>query len=218
MTNAAKVDERPPLRAQQRSVADARILEGAMAVFAEKGLDGTVDDVAEAAGVGRKTVFRHFASHGELFAAVIARVMQIYEEELTGLASMDDGRERWLESTAAALHAMNRRLLGRGFWDIHVRRPGTSLEVLAAISERYGRRREFLETLANAAWRAKGGEGRPPRWVADAFVVLLSAFATNAMESYEVEDAGELSARILLAVLSDAIEEQTTRETLPLAK
>ncbi|MGA3221537.1 MAG: helix-turn-helix domain-containing protein [Acidimicrobiales bacterium] len=218
MTNAAKVDDRPPLRAQQRSVADARILEGAMAVFAEKGLDGTVDDVAEAAGVGRKTVFRHFASHGELFAAVIARVMQIYEEELTGLTSMDDGRERWLENTAAALHGMNRRLLGRGFWDIHVRRPGTSPEVLAAISERYGRRREFLETLANAAWRAKGGEGRAPRWVADAFVVLLSAFATNAMESYEVEDAGESSARILLAVLSDAIGEQTTRETLPLAK
>ena len=126
MANAAKVDDRPPLRAQQRSVADARILEGAMAVFAEKGLNGTVDDVAEAAGVGRKTVFRHFDSHGELFAAVIARVMKIYQEELTGLTSMDDGREHWLENTAEAMHGMNRRLLGRGFWDIHVPRPGDS--------------------------------------------------------------------------------------------
>ena len=215
MANAAKVDDRPPLRAQQRSVADARILEGAMAVFAEKGLNGTVDDVAEAAGVGRKTVFRHFDSHGELFAAVIARVMKIYQEELTGLTSMDDGREHWLENTAEAMHGMNRRLLGRGFWDIHVPRPGAAPEVLAAISDRYGRRREFFEALANAAWRAKGGEGGAPRWVADAFVVLLSAFATNAMESYEVEDAGELSARILSAVLSDAIGKQTNTRNPP---
>jgi AcrR family transcriptional regulator len=211
MANATtKLDDRRPLRAEQRSVADARIIGGAMAVFAEKGLDATVDDVAQAAGVGRKTVFRHFATHGELFAAAISRVMQVYEGELSGLISAGDGCDAWLASTAAALHEMNSRLLGKGFWDLHVQRPGTSPEVAAVISQSFGRRREFFDELANVAWRAKGGQGKAPRWVVDAFAVLLSGFATNAMDSYEVHDAGELSARALLSVLSGALADQVT--------
>jgi AcrR family transcriptional regulator len=210
MTSAATADDKPPLRAEHRSVTDARILEGAMAAFAEKGLEATVDDVAEAAGVSRVTVFRHFSGHGELFAAVITRIVQIYEEELTRLTSMYEVCGPWLASTATTLHEMNSRLWGRGFWDTHVRRPGTAPEVLAAISERFGRRNEFFEGLANAAWRARGGTGRAPRWVVDAFGVLLSTFTTGAMESYEVQDAGRLTARILSAVLSDGIAEQTT--------
>jgi hypothetical protein len=83
--------------------------------------------------------------------------------------------------------------------------------VLAAISDRLGRRRDLFKELANAAWRARGGGDGAPRWVVDAFAVLLSAFATTAMESYEVEDAGQLSARILVAVLSEAIGEQTAQ-------
>jgi AcrR family transcriptional regulator len=211
MASAAKANDKPPLRAEQRSVTDARIVQGAMAAFAEKGLDATVDDVAEVAGVGRVTVFRHFASHGELFAAVIARVFEIYEGETARLASMDEGCELWLANTAATLHEMHGRLWGRGFWDIHVQRPGTAPEVLAAISDRLGRRRDLFKELANAAWRARGGGDGAPRWVVDAFAVLLSAFATTAMESYEVEDAGQLSARILVAVLSEAIGEQTAQ-------
>ena len=38
----------------------------------------------------------------------------------------------------------------------------------------------------------------------DAFVLTLSAFATNAMAAYSTKEAGEISAKILWAVLTTA--------------
>jgi AcrR family transcriptional regulator len=208
MANADGGADRAPLRAEQRSVADARILEGALAVFAEKGLDGTVDDVAEAAGVSRRTVFRHFASHGELFTAVVAQAFEVYGDELSRLAALDANCEPWLMSTAARVHELNATLLGRGFWDIHVQRSDRAPELAAAISERLGRRMGLMGQLAQAAWQARGGRGAPPPAVVDAFAVMLSAFTTSATQSFHTEDAGKLSAHILSLVLAEAVREQ----------
>jgi AcrR family transcriptional regulator len=52
------------------------ILEAARAVFAEDGLEASVADVAERAGVGTATIFRRFPTKDELVAAIL-------EEELT---------------------------------------------------------------------------------------------------------------------------------------
>lgn len=49
----------------------ARLLEAAEAEFAEHGMDVSVADIAARAGVGKGTVFRHFASKEELLAAVV---------------------------------------------------------------------------------------------------------------------------------------------------
>jgi hypothetical protein len=76
------------------------------------------------------------------------------------------------------------------------------------MAERYSERIQWWERLANAAWQGKGGEGPAPRWVKDSFAVLLSVFATAAMGSFQVGDQGALAARILSAVLSDAVAEQ----------
>jgi AcrR family transcriptional regulator len=55
-----------------------RILEAARAVFAERGLDASVGEVAARAGVGTATIFRRFATKDDLLAAVL-------ESELNGL-------------------------------------------------------------------------------------------------------------------------------------
>jgi len=55
-----------------------RILEAARAVFAEQGIDASVADVAEQAGVGTATIFRRFPTKDDLLAAVL-------ESELNGL-------------------------------------------------------------------------------------------------------------------------------------
>ncbi|MEV0763667.1 helix-turn-helix domain-containing protein [Nocardia sp. NPDC050435] len=47
-----------------------RILEAARQLFAERGLETTLDDVAERAGVGVGTVYRRFANKKELIAEV----------------------------------------------------------------------------------------------------------------------------------------------------
>jgi Lon protease-like protein len=107
-------------------------------------------------------------------------------------------------------------VLGRGFWDVHPGR-GQAGRGACAISDVYGRRIESYRRLANAARRAEGAEGGAPRWVVDAFAMMLSAFATNAMESYEVPDPGQLSARILSVVLSEAIGDQVAHVPSPQA-
>ena len=52
-----------------------RLLEAAQRLFRERGLDVSVSEIAEAAGVGRGTLFRNFASKEDLIAAVVAERM-----------------------------------------------------------------------------------------------------------------------------------------------
>ena len=49
-----------------------RLIEAATTLFRERGLEVGVGEIAEAAGVGRGTLFRNFASKEDLIAAVVA--------------------------------------------------------------------------------------------------------------------------------------------------
>lgn len=49
----------------------AAVLEAARTIFAENGLDAPLDLIAERAGVGRATLYRHFADRSELALAVL---------------------------------------------------------------------------------------------------------------------------------------------------
>ena len=49
-----------------------RLLEAAGEVFAEQGVDGSIDEIARRAGVGHGTVFRRFPTKEALLAAILA--------------------------------------------------------------------------------------------------------------------------------------------------
>src|SRR5580658_9490937 len=57
----------------------ARVLEAAEVVFAAEGLNVPVDVIAEKAGVGVGTLYRHFPTKEKLFEAIIV-------ERISGLA------------------------------------------------------------------------------------------------------------------------------------
>ena len=57
------------------------LLVAAREVFAERGLDASLDDVARQAGVGVGTAYRHFANKYELASA-------IFDEEVEGIAAL----------------------------------------------------------------------------------------------------------------------------------
>jgi AcrR family transcriptional regulator len=59
------------------------ILDAARAVFAEKGLEASVADVAERAGVGTATIFRRFPAKDDLVAAIL-------KEELSAVTARAD--------------------------------------------------------------------------------------------------------------------------------
>jgi len=84
------VDERE-LRADARRNRQ-RLLEAAQTLFRERGLDVGVAEIAEAAGVGRGTLFRNFASKEDLIEAIVAERMYeaaAYGDEL--LRAADPG-------------------------------------------------------------------------------------------------------------------------------
>ncbi|HEY1133823.1 MAG TPA: helix-turn-helix domain-containing protein [Nocardioides sp.] len=61
----------------------ARVSDAAVAVFAERGLDATVADVAHRAGVGNATVFRHFPTKSDLLSEVASRWLEEWTAEVS---------------------------------------------------------------------------------------------------------------------------------------
>jgi AcrR family transcriptional regulator len=201
---------RPTLREDSRSRARTRIIQGALIAMAASGLDVTIDEVADAAGVSRRTVFRHFANHGELIAAAISQGLSVLGSHMPSVPSPGSDVEAWLTDSVVALHQVTRQLLGRAFWDIHIDRPGTPSEVVAAIGDIAIQRKRFAHELASCAWKALGGQGNVPRWVIDSSSLQVSGFATFALPQYSAQETGRLSARILWLVLAEALEETKT--------
>ena len=65
-----------------------RLIDAATEMFCERGLDVGVGEIAQRAGVGRGTLFRHFPSKEHLIAAVV--VERINESVRRGQAALDD--------------------------------------------------------------------------------------------------------------------------------
>src|SRR5579863_7185407 len=96
MTDDEELDLRPTLRDDSRAHARSRILKGGMIAVARSGLDVTIDEVAAEAGVSRRTVFRHFAHHGELIAAIIGQAIQAVGSRLPAPPTPNEDVEVWL--------------------------------------------------------------------------------------------------------------------------
>src|SRR4051794_16830328 len=85
----------------------ARLLVAARAVFAERGLDVTMDEVARRAGVGVGTAYRRFRNRDDLIAALFEERMQEFMSSLDdALADPNPWRgmtvffERWMAMQA----------------------------------------------------------------------------------------------------------------------
>jgi AcrR family transcriptional regulator len=101
---------RPPRG--QRAETRKRILSAARPIFLRHGLaEANLNDVARAAGVGKGTLYRHFASKGELYVAVLSEHGERFIEELRDV----------LDPEAPALVQIEQ--LGRFYLDFWLRHP-----------------------------------------------------------------------------------------------
>ncbi len=82
-----------------------RLLQAAEELFRERGLDVSVTEIAEAADVGRGTLFRNFASKEDLIAAVVAEGMGEAAARGQELLEADD--------PTAAIFEFLREMVGR---------------------------------------------------------------------------------------------------------
>jgi AcrR family transcriptional regulator len=113
----AATGDRRPLRSDARQNLDA-LVEAAKAVFAESGVDAPVRAIAERAGVGVGTLYRHFPLRSDLISAVFRREMDACVDAAPALeAEFPPGEalDRWImrytdfvaakQGLAAALHS-----------------------------------------------------------------------------------------------------------------
>lgn len=179
---------------QPRSATE-RILRAARVVLAQRGLSVRVEDVAEAAGVSRRTVFRHFESREALLAAALRDSMRSYGDRIP---RHDEGRPLadWLHEAFVAVHEMNARH-GRVYFELALATELTGPLAEVAALRRAGRA-ELVRRFSDAAWTASGASGSPPGWLVDTLAILLSAYATEALVGdfgRTPSEAGHVAAR-----------------------
>jgi AcrR family transcriptional regulator len=197
----------PSLIDEQREVAQARILRAAGVALAARGLAATVDDVAEAAGISRRTIFRHFATRDALFVAVIRAGVRRYAEQIPAPPADDDLRG-WLVELLTVTHRLNASN-GRVFWDlVGVRAEDLSADLALVAQECRDSRNRFAASVSELMWRARGGPGGPPRWLVDAVAVQLSGFTTQSLAGdagRSPDEVAHVSAQVIEAVLASAL-------------
>ena len=105
-----------PLRADARRNR-LKILDAAALVFARRGLNATLDDVAEAAGVGVATVYRRFADKDALIGALFDNAI----DEIANLASSAPNHgDSWQALVWFLEEALQRQCANRGLREVVV--------------------------------------------------------------------------------------------------
>jgi len=197
----------PSLADEQRELAQARILRAAGAALAARGLAATVDDVAGAAGVSRRTVFRHFATRDALFVTVIRAGVRRYAEQIPAPPDGDDLRD-WLVELLEVTHRLNARN-GRVFWDlVGVRAADLSPDLAAVAAECRDSRNRFAASVTDLMWQARSGHGLPPQWLVDAVAVQLSGFTTQSLSGdlgRAPDEVAHVAAQVIEAALASAL-------------
>jgi AcrR family transcriptional regulator len=197
----------PSLADEQREVAQARILRAAGSVLAARGLAATIDDVADAAGVSRRTIFRHFTTRDALFVAVIRAGIRRYAEQIPPAPAADDLRD-WLAELLAVTHRLNARN-GRVFWDlVGLQAADLSADLAMVAEECRDSRNRFAANVTELLWQARLARGQPPQWLVDAVAVQLSGFTTQSLAGdlgRSPDEVALVSARAIEAVLIAAL-------------
>lgn len=112
----------------------ALLLEAAREVFAERGLEATLDDVAKHAGVGTGTAYRHFANKQELAAEILADSAVRLVQDARDAMLIDDP---WLAFSTFFEKTVGRMAVDRALHEtlVEQRGPATPGKVRAEVIE-----------------------------------------------------------------------------------
>jgi TetR/AcrR family transcriptional regulator len=101
-----------------------KILDAAEDLFARRGFAGIgMREVAEVAGLGKSSLFHHFTSKAELYAAVVGRILDLFDQRLTAALAAGGNPlarfDRWVDALIDTLaeHRTASRLLLRSLFE-----------------------------------------------------------------------------------------------------
>jgi TetR/AcrR family transcriptional regulator, mexJK operon transcriptional repressor len=96
---------------EEAEARDARLLDVATSLFMERGFDGTsIDAVAEAAGVGKPTVYARYRDKRDLFAAVLRGRIRRWLAPVSAAAEAQ-ATETSPKSIKTTLHELSRHMV-----------------------------------------------------------------------------------------------------------
>ena len=173
-----------------------KLLRATRRLLAERGLDVSMDEIADAAGVNRRTLFRHVESRDALVADAMSASMDWFDAHLDltpvpGL-SLDD----WITDMALRMIEFHHRA-GRGLWQLAATRDEELSPALAAVNARRRRvRRAGSVAMARAVWRHASGDCDCPVAVLDAVALAISSFSVRSM----VDDFGRRPAALARSI------------------
>ena len=180
----------------------ARLLAAAHAVFAERGLDATMDEVARRAGVGVGTAYRRFRNRDDLIAALFEERL----DEFMGILddALADG-DPWRGLSGFLERSMEMQAADRGFKDL--------LLQSAERRERMRRFRAQIRPLVEALLRRAQDAGEL-RADVDGRDVLLVSLMVGAVADFASDVEPQLWRRSLTLLL-DGLRARRT-DTSPL--
>jgi AcrR family transcriptional regulator len=209
----------------------ARIVAAAREVFAERGLDVSLDEIARRAGVGVATLYRRFPTRADLIGGAFENKMAAYADFVAdALADPDPwtGFRRYLERVCAM------QAEDRGFTDVLTMTFSTAKRFEAERARAYegfvelidrakaaGRlRADFVPEdlimllMANAGVIAATGDAAPDTW-RRLVAYLIQAFAADAAEPLPDPPTPQRMYRALLRLqrTEDDAEVRTPRRT-----
>jgi len=121
-----------------------RLLDAAVAVFAERGLEASTAEIARRAGVGQGTVFRRFPTKDDLVAAIVVDRLGVITDVAAALLAQPpaDGRVLAFMAELASMHVRDHGLIEAV--------NGTRALADPAVHDAHGSLMDVLEELVKA--------------------------------------------------------------------
>lgn len=187
------------LQRRKRQVTVDALVGAAQRGLAEHGLDVTVDEIAALAEVGRRTVFRHFATREDVLEAAITASSENYLRVLPPYTG--DDWQAWFADLARVAHLTAARS-GRAVWEMRSRR--LPPRIAATYAQQLQVLRGFYATTAATLWEAAGGHGPLPEPLRQTVAVYLSPLFTQTVLR-EADGTAEIAAEIAAELSTTAI-------------
>jgi len=201
-----------------KALSRLRILRATRRLMAERGLSVTMEQAAEAAGVGRRTLFRYFPTRDVLIAEALASGMERFYQGVEALTLDGGSLDDWLEAVAYEVQR-NLRDEGLAMWELTASGDaGLAPELVRVNRARRAARKAGVAGIARAAWMRAGGVGQCPDIVAHACGLIFSAFTTRSMVDdfgVDLDALARCSVRMLAALIH---AEVAAAATLPTAR